>query len=126
MADKTYLDKYETPEEKTAAIIQNLLYLIEYKGYTIKDFDKSIGSGKIYLPTCKHSGKIEFSRLLTYCEALGVSLNKLMSFSYENIVKKSEIEAKEARIKEIESELYKLKAQVKLDKQALNEAYQRN
>lgn len=126
MAEKTYLDKYETNEEKTAALIQNLLYLIEFKGYKISEFDKTVGSKKSYLPTCKHTGKIEFSRLLTYCDALGVSLNKLMTFSYENIAKKAELDAKEVRVKELESELAKLKMQVKLDKQALNEAYQRN
>ena len=126
MAEKTYLDKYETSEEKTAALIQNLFYLIEFKGYKISEFDKKIGSGKSYLPTCKHSGKIEFSRLLTYCDALGVSLNKLMTFSYENIVKKTELDAKEAKVKELESELAKLKMQVKLDRQALNEAYQKH
>lgn len=126
MAEKTYLDKYETSEEKTAALIQNLFYLIEFKGYKISEFDKTVGSGKSYLPTCKHTGKIEFSRLLAYCDALGVSLNKLMTFSYENIAKKAELDAKEAKVKELESELAKLKMQVKLDRQVLNEAYQKH
>ena len=126
MAEKTYLDKYETPSEKTAALIQNLFYLIEFKGYKISEFDKSVGQKKVYLPTCKHSGKIEFSRLLEYCDALGVSLNKLMTFSYENIAKKAEVEAKEAKIKELKSELAKLEMQVKLDRQSLNTAYQKN
>ena len=125
MADKTYLDKYETPEEKTAAIIQNLYYLIEFKNKSVSEFEKSLNQ-RNYLPTCKHNGTIELSRLLKYCDALGISLNKLMSFSYENIAKKAEIDAKEAKIKSLESELAKLKMQLKLDKQSLNEAYMKN
>lgn len=125
MADKCYLDKYDTPEEKTKAIIQNLYYLIEYKGFTIDQFDKKV-MNRHYLQTCKHGGTIEFSKLLKYCDALGVSLQKLMTFSYENIARKAEIDEKEEKIKSLESELAKLRMQVKLDKQALNEAYQKN
>ena len=116
------MDDCKTPEEKAKAIIDNLYYLIEYKGYTIKDFDKKV-TGRLYLPSCKHNGAIELSKLLLYCDKLGVSLSKLMSFSYKGIAKKAEIEAKEERVKALESELAKLRMQLKLDKQEISDIY---
>ena len=122
MADKSYLDDYKTYEEKAGALINNLYDLIAFKGLNAKDLDKEL-FGRQYLQPCKHFKIIEFGRLLKYCDYLGVSLNKLMTFSYKNIVKKANIDAKEAKIKELRSELAKLEMQVKLDKQDLNEAY---
>lgn len=123
MEDKrTYLDDCETPDDKAKAIIENLIYLIEFKGYTIAQLDNNLW-GRSYIPSCKHGGKIDFARLLVYCDKLGVSLNKLMTFSYKGMAKKAEIEAKEAKVKELESQLAKLKMQLKLDKQAVNDIY---
>ena len=124
MAEKTYLDKYETPEEKTKAIIDNLYDLINYKGFKITDIDKKIAK-KAYLSQAKHYGKIDFCTLLKCCDILGVNLAKLMSFSYKNVAKKADIDAKELEIKELKTRLAKLEMQVKLDKQALNEEYQK-
>lgn len=124
MPDKTYLSDYDCPEDKVKAIIDNLYDLIEFKGYkSIKDFETACGVKKIYLAQCKHNGEIGLCHLMRYCDKLGVSLDKLMSFNYKNVAKKKEIEDNEAKIKELESELAKRKMKLKLDKQALNEAY---
>lgn len=123
MSNKTYLDKYKTPEEKTAALIDNLFSLIKYKGFTVKEVEQKITKKKQYLSQCKHYNRIEFSVLLSACEFLGVSLNHLMSFSYENVAKKAEIDAKKKRLQELTSEMNKLKMQIDLDEKALNTAY---
>ena len=124
MSAKTYLDDYETPEEKTEAIIQNLYFLIDFKGYkSIKDFEAACGIKKSYLPTCKHSKEIGLKHLMIYCNKLGTSIERLMSFNYENVAKQKEIEENEEEIKRLESELAKRRMKLKLDKQALNEAY---
>lgn len=119
---KTYLDDCKSPEEKVQAIIDNLGYLIEFRGYSISEFDKKV-FGRNYLSMCKSKGVIDFARLLLYCDKLGVSLQKLMTFSYKGMAKKAEIEAKEEKIKTLESELAKLKMQLKLDRQEVSDIY---
>lgn len=118
----TYLDDCKTPEEKVKAILDNLGYLIEFKGYSVSEFDKEV-FGRNYLSFCKSKGVMDFARLLTYCDKLGVSLNKLMTFSYKGMAKKADIEAKETKVKELEAELAKLKMQLKLDKQEVSDIY---
>lgn len=120
--EKSYLDDYETPEEKTVALIDNLYDLIKMKGYDPKDLDKKLFN-RAYLQPMRHFKKIEFGRLLMYCDALGVSLHKITTFSYKNIAKKAEIEADIERKKELESELAKLNMQIKLKQKALNDSY---
>ena len=119
---RTYLDDCKTPEEKVKAIIDNLGYLIEFKGYSIRELDHKL-FGRSYLSFCKCKGVLDFARLLTYCDKLGVSLDKLMAFSYKGMAKKKEIEEKEARIKELEAELAKLKRQRKLGRQEQSDIY---
>ena len=119
---RTYLDDCKTPEEKVMAIIDNLGYLIEFKGYSITGFDKKT-FGRGYLPMCKHKKCIDFARLLIYCDNLGVSLDRLMTFSYKGMAKKKEIEEKEARLKELEAEVAKLRMQLKLDKKEQSDIY---
>ena len=46
-----------------------------------------------------------------------------MTFSYKGMAKKKEIEEKEARVKALESELAKLKMQLKLDRQQQSDIY---
>lgn len=123
MEDKrTYLDECKTPDEKVKAILDNLGYLIEFKGYSVTKFDKDV-FGRSYLSYCKCKGVIDFARLLEYCDKLGVSLDKLMTFSYKGIAKKREIEAKEARLKELEAEAAKIRMQLKLDKKEQSDIY---
>jgi len=119
---RTYLDDCKSPEEKTKAVIENLYDLIAFKGVSPKEVDKKIFNRQ-YLPSCKHYGTIEFGRLLKYCEYLGVSLDKLMTFSYKGIAKKKEIEEKEARLREIEAEAAKIRMQLKLDRQEQSNIY---
>ena len=122
MAERTYLDDCKNNEERVKAIIDNLCYLIEFKGYSVYDYDKKT-FGRSYLGMCKSKGCIDFARLLEYCDDLGVSLSKLMTFSYKGMAKKADIEKKEERVKALESELAKLRMQLKLDKQDLNNTY---
>ena len=119
---RTYLDDCKTPAEKVEAMIDNLCYLIEFKGYSVTRFDKEV-FGRQYLSMCKSKKGIDFCRLLEYCDKLGVSLDRLMSFSYKGMAKKKEIEEKEARIKELEAELAKLRMQLKLDKKEQSDIY---
>ncbi|MBO7450884.1 MAG: hypothetical protein J6U54_11005 [Clostridiales bacterium] len=118
----TYLDDCKTPEEKIQAIIDNLGYLIEFKGYSTSKLDNEL-FGRNYFSMCKSRGGMDFARLLIYCDKLGVSLSKLMTFSYKGIAKKAEIEAKEARARELEAELAKLRMQLKLDRQEISDIY---
>ena len=115
-------DDYETAEEKTMALIEYLCNLMAFKGKKVSEVDKKL-FGRNYLPTCKHTGAIEFGRLLKYCDYLGVNIHKLMTFSYKNIAKKAEIEEKRAKIKKLRAELAKLEMTVKLDEKHLNDSY---
>lgn len=120
--EKSYLDDYNTPEEKTEALVNNLCYLIKMKGLDPKEIDKKLFN-RNYLQPMKHFKKIEFGRLLMYCDFLGVSLQKITTFSYKNVAKKIEIDAAIERKKELESELAKLNMQIKLKQKALNDSY---
>lgn len=74
MADKSYLEEFKTPEEKVEAIVQNLYYLVDFKGYkSIKDFETACGVKKSYLPMCKHNKEIGLAHIMLYCEKLGIS-----------------------------------------------------
>lgn len=122
MSKESYLDKYDTNEEKTYQLILNLVDLCKFKEISVKDLCVSVGVNPTYISYCKKHKEIKFSILLDMCDKLGVSIGKLMTFSYANLVTNKQLHENEERLKSMRSEMAKLEMLVKEQKKALNMA----
>lgn len=120
--DKTYLDKYDNPKDKSKAVIENIICLARFKDIDTRKLSTDTGHADNYFYLLRKSGEIKFSELLKVCEYLGVSVNKIMSFNYTNIVKNKQLEENEAKLKAMESEIAKLRILVKEQKKDLIES----
>lgn len=125
MGKETYLDRCENNKEKTYRVIQNIYDLCKYKEISVTDLSTQIGKNKTYLSYCLKHKEINFSLLLEICDKLGVSLSRLMTFSYANLVTNKQLHENEEKLKAMESEVYKLRTLVNEQKKALNIANMR-
>ncbi len=120
MSRESYLDKYETNQEKTYQLILNLINLCRFKEVPVGDLCISVGINKTYINYCKTHKEIKFSILLDMCDKLGVSLGKLMTFSYANLVTNKQLHENEEKLKNMRSEIAQLETLVNEQRKALN------
>lgn len=125
MSKESYLDKYDTNEEKTYQLILNLIDLCKFKGINVTDLCVKVGVNKTYISYCKTHKEIKFSVLLNMCDNLGVTLSKLMTFKYANLVTNKQLHENEEKLKNMRSEVAKLQMLIDSQKKALNIANMR-
>ena len=118
--NKSYLDKYESNEEKTYQLILNLVNLCKFKGIGVTELCAKVGVSKMYISQCKTRKEIKFSVLLDMCDALGVTLSKLMTFEYANLVTNKQLHENEEKLKNMRAEVAKLQMLIDSQKKALN------
>ena len=117
--EKSYFDKCESNDEKTKLLIQNICDLAKYKGIKLSELNKKLGRSKSFISYCKHSNKIDFTAVLDVCDILGVSLNRLVTFSYANVVKRQQIDENKKRLAALRSEVVRLDMLVKEEEKAI-------
>ena len=120
--EKTYLDKYDNPKDKAKAVVINIIDCARLQDIKPSDLGKKLGHADNYMTLAKNKGDMKFSELLKACDILGVSLNKLMTFQYANIVKNKQLQENEEKLKALESEIAKLRILVKEQKKDLVES----
>ena len=120
MSKESYLDEYETNEEKTYQLILNICNVCKYKEISAGELCTKVGVNKTYLNYCKTHKEIKFSILLNMCDALGISLQKLMFHSYANLVTNKQLKENEDKLKAMRSEVAKLETLVKEQRKSLN------